>query len=146
MGRSRRELRRPGVERRIRVALLAVLVATVVGAGIWLSLPKIPSRSGGVDRELVITMAGFSPRQLELRAGRQTRLRLVNPDSPYHSDGGGVHGFTVPGLAIDVKVPPRSTMEIDLPPAAPGEYRFYCDTCCGGKENPSMWGVLKVRA
>lgn len=57
-----------------------------------------------------------------------------------------MHGFTVPGLGIDVQVPPRSTMEIDLPAPAPGEYLFYCDTCCGGKENPFMRGVLKVRA
>ena len=132
--------------RRVRVALLGVLAGAIVGTGVWLSRPAAPVRSRDADFELVVTMSGFSPRQLQLRAGRPVLLRLVNPDSPYHADGGGVHGFTVPQLGIDVRVPPRSTMDVELPAAAPGDYPFYCDTCCGGKENPFMWGVLKVRA
>jgi heme/copper-type cytochrome/quinol oxidase subunit 2 len=31
-------------------------------------------------------------------------------------------------------------------PAAPGEYDIYCDTCCGGKESPTMHGTLLVEA
>ena len=135
-----------GIGRRIRAALLVGLAGAIVGTGVWLSRPTVPARSGDADFELVVTMGGFSPRQLHLRAGRPTRLRLVNPDSPYHADGGGVHGFTVPELGIDVRIPPRSTMELVLPAARPGEYLFYCDTCCGGKENPFMQGVLRVRA
>lgn len=146
MGRRHRPLSPPRPRTGLRAAILATLAAAILGAGVWLSLPRAPARSGDAERELILTMAGFTPRQLELRAGRPTRLRLVNPDSPYHSDGGGVHGFTVPDLAIDVAVPPRSVVEVQLPAAPPGEYRFYCDRCCGGKDNPSMWGVLKVSA
>ncbi len=136
----------PRVGRRARMAILVALAGAILGTGVWLTRTAAPVRSGDVDFELVVTMGGFSPRQLQLPAGRPTRLRLVNPDTPYHADGGGVHGFTVPALGIDVRVPPRSTMEVDLPAAAPGQYLFYCDTCCGGKENPFMRGVLKVLA
>jgi len=72
------------------------------------------------------------------------KLWLLNPDSPYHTDGGGIHGFTVPDLNIDVRVQPESNMLVEIPASAPGEYDFYCDTCCGGSENPAMWGVLRV--
>ncbi|MEW6046827.1 MAG: cupredoxin domain-containing protein [Bacillota bacterium] len=146
MGHKHHQATAPGIGRGVRVTLLIALSGAILGTGVWLSLPRAPARSGDADFELVVTMGGFSPRQLKARAGRPARLRLVNPDSPYHADGGGVHGFTVPDLGIDVQVPPHSTMEIDLPAAAPGEYPFYCDTCCGGKENPFMQGVLKVEA
>jgi len=35
---------------------------------------------------------------------------------------------------------------VTIPAAAPGEYAFYCDTCCGGKDNPAMQGILKIKA
>ena len=89
-------------------------------------------------------MDGFHPATLSMPADRPTRLMLVNPDNSMHSDGGGVHEFAVPKLGIDIKIPPQTNMLITLPAAAAGEYSFYCDTCCGGKENPSMQGVLKV--
>jgi len=45
-----------------------------------------------------------------------------------------------------VKAPPLTSMVITIPAAPAGEYAFYCDTCCGGKENPSMNGTLRMRA
>ena len=93
-----------------------------------------------------IDMAGFTPPDLDAPADRPIRLRIVNPDNSHHSDGGGVHGFTVPSLGVDVKVPPLTSMVITIPAAPAGEYAFYCDTCCGGKENPSMNGTLRMRA
>lgn len=98
------------------------------------------------DLTMRVDMGGFTPAALGVTAQRATRLLIVNPDNSGHSDGGGVHGFTVPGLGIDVRVPPLTNMIVTIPAAEPGEYAFYCDTCCGGKENPSMRGVLTVRA
>ncbi len=48
-------------------------------------------------------------------------------------------------LGVDARIMPESTSVITIPAAAPADYAFYCDTCCGGKENPSMQGVLKIR-
>ncbi len=104
-----------------------------------------PVPTGRADIAMRVDMDGFHPAALTVPVGRQTRLMLINPDNSMHSDGGGVHEFAVPGLGIDVKVPPQTNMLITLPAtAAPGEYSFYCDTCCGGKENPSMQGTLTV--
>ncbi|HZC29927.1 MAG TPA: cupredoxin domain-containing protein, partial [Gaiellaceae bacterium] len=106
--------------------------------------PSAPA--GKADLTMRIDMSGFTPKGLAVASGQAVRLMLINPDDRFHSDGGGVHQFAVPGLGIDVKVPPLTNMIVTLPAAPPGEYPFYCDTCCGGKENPSMQGLLKVGA
>jgi hypothetical protein len=31
-----------------------------------------------------------------------------------------------------------------IPTSTPGTYAWYCDMCCGGKENPSMIGRLTI--
>jgi len=98
------------------------------------------------DLTMRVDMAGFTPPELSVPSGRATRLMIVNPDNSHHSDGGGVHGFTVPGLGVDVRVPPLTNMIITLPAAEAGDYQFWCDTCCGGKENPAMQGTIRVRA
>jgi cytochrome c oxidase subunit II len=91
-------------------------------------------------------MGGFSTPVLEMAAGQPLRLRIDNPDTPYHSDGGGWHQLAIPALGVDARVAPRSDKVVEIPAAEPGEYAFYCDVCCGGKENPSMQGVLRVTA
>ncbi|MFQ5880207.1 MAG: cupredoxin domain-containing protein [Dehalococcoidia bacterium] len=123
--------------------MLIVLVAAVGGVvyGLW---PKPQEALGPYDQKVMVTMGGFNPNVIELPAGKPSTLWLVNPDSPYHIDGGGVHGFTVPDLGIDVRVKPRSNQLVEIPAAKPGEYSFYCDTCCGGKESPAMQGVLRI--
>jgi cytochrome c oxidase subunit 2 len=77
-------------------------------------------------------------------AGKPTTIRLVNPDSSYHMDGGGLHQFAAPALGLEVKVQPKSEKIFTIPAAQPGTYAFYCDVCCGGKENPSMQGTIVV--
>lgn len=132
-----------------RVIVFAVLVAGILGLALTLTRPRELSSVGTdaavpVDVEVRIDMNGFMPEELRVPAGRPMRIRFVNPDNSLHADGGGVHGFTVPELGIDVKVQPRTTQVITLPAAPPGNYAFWCDTCCGGKENPTMQGHLAV--
>ncbi len=31
-------------------------------------------------------------------------------------------------------------------PTTPGTYDIYCDTCCGGKDSPTMHGAIVVEA
>jgi heme/copper-type cytochrome/quinol oxidase subunit 2 len=89
-------------------------------------------------------MAGFQPAELEIPADEPTAVRLVNPDSSFHTDGGGVHQFASPELGVDVKVQPESEAVVEIPASKPGTYTFYCDVCCGGKENPTMRGTVVV--
>lgn len=89
-------------------------------------------------------MAGFEPARLVGRAGRDLTLTFVNPDSRFHTDGGGWHQFRIDSLGVDVKIPPSSRQAVTLRTLPAGTYEFYCDVCCGGKENPAMRGVLEV--
>lgn len=134
-----------------RAIVFAGLAIAILGLAVVLTRPRELTAAGGdnvaapVDVEVRIDMSGFAPAELRVPAGRAVRIRVVNPDSSMHSDGGGIHGFTVPELGIDARVQPLTKQVITIPAAAPGDYVFYCDTCCGGKENPSMQGHIAVR-
>lgn len=128
----------------VRLAIFWSLAAAVIAAVVLL-WPR-DNASATADRTLEITMAGFSQPVITARSGQPLRVRLVNPDSPFHTDGGGWHQLAVPALGLDFRIPPRSQQVVELPTALPGEYEFYCDVCCGGKENPTMRGVLRVEA
>ena len=126
----------------LRLAAFVAIALLVAGTAAWLLRPQTSQVTA--DQTIEVTMGGFTPPQLAIAAGKPTTIRLVNPDSPYHTDGGGVHQFAVPGLGLDVKIPPRSEKVFSIPAAEAGTYAFYCDICCGGKENPSMQGTIAV--
>ena len=131
-----------------RVAVFAVLALALIGAATYALWPKqlATSDPDRVDVTLRIDMSGFTPPTVTLPANRVARIRIVNPDNSHHSDGGGIHEFAVTKLGIDAKIQPETTQVVTIPASPAGEYAFYCDTCCGGKENPSMQGLLKIKA
>lgn len=138
-GRRRRE---SGSNFLLRVAVFGILAAAVVGLVIWQLWPQ--DAPAAADQTVNVSMAGFQPATVRVPAGRATTLRLDNTDSPFHTDGGGVHQFAVPELGIDLRINSESSAIATIPAATPGNYTFYCDTCCGGKENPAMRGTLVV--
>lgn len=93
------------------------------------------------------SMGGFEPPVMQAKAGSTVRVEFASTDTPFHSDGGGWHELAIEELGIDWKVAPQSRQVFEFTaPAEPGTYAFYCDICCGGKENPSMQGRLTVTA
>jgi hypothetical protein len=90
----------------LRLAVFVAVVVLVAGTAAWLLRPQQISQ-GTVDQTIEVTMGGFTPPNLTIAAGKPTTIRLINPDSPHHTDGGGVHQFAVPGLGLDVKVQPE---------------------------------------
>jgi cytochrome c oxidase subunit II len=138
---SRRRRRRLG----LRIAAFVIVSIAAVFAAAALLVPRT-GIAGPADATITVTMGGFSTPVLEATADQPLRLKIVNPDTPYHSDGGGWHQLAIPTLGVDAQVAPRSQSVVEIPAAAPGEYAFYCDVCCGGKENPSMQGTLRVTA
>ncbi|MCC7106698.1 MAG: cupredoxin domain-containing protein [Chloroflexi bacterium] len=128
----------------VRIAAFAAVSVAALAAVVLLWPHGVQVQPG--ERAVEITMGGFSTQVLTARAGEAVRVRLINPDSSAHTDGGGWHQLAIPALGVDTKVGPRSQAVVDIPAAAPGEYAFYCDVCCGGKENPSMQGTLRVVA
>ena len=128
-----------------RASLFVLIAAGVVAAVAVLLWPR-GAATGPVDQTVEVNMGGFSSYVLTAQAGQPLRVKLVNPDSQFHSDGGGWHQLAIPALGVDARVAPRSQSVVEIPGAVPGEYEFYCDICCGGKENPTMRGVLRVVA
>ena len=133
---------------RLRLVIFSVLALAVTGGAAYTLWPKTlaTTDTAPVDLTVRVSMEGFTPPILTAPAGRPVRVRIINPDGSHHSDGGGIHGFTIVGLGVDARIQPETTAVLTIPTAAPGDYAFYCDTCCGGKENPSMQGVLKIKA
>ncbi len=126
------------------VAFVVLAVASL--AAVALVWPRTGPANAAAEATVQVDMSGYSPAVLTAKAGEPLRVQIVNPDSALHTDGAGWHQLAIPALGVDARIGPRSQSTIDIPAAAPGEYTFYCDICCGGKENPAMQGVLKVTA
>ncbi len=131
------------------MAAFGVIVAAVVaGAGLVLvdRLSGPPTLDATAIR-INADMGGFDPGSLSVPAGETVRIEFASLDTPYHSDGGGWHQFAIDDLGIDWQVGPKTSEVFSfIAPEQPGSYDFYCDICCGGKENPNMQGTLTVTA
>ncbi len=137
--------------RRIRGATFGLIAVAVLGAGLYLA--------GGVflgqrDKTTIanalpvrLSMAGFDPKVITAKAGATVNLDFWNTDNAMHLDGGGVHTFIMDDQDIYVKIPAEARQAFSFTaPLKPGDYDFYCNTCCGGKESPTMHGNLRVEA
>ncbi|MFZ3058128.1 MAG: cupredoxin domain-containing protein [Candidatus Methanoperedens sp.] len=128
--------------------LFIIIVIAIFGAALYLIISKSaslePVNKDGI--KMTITMAGFEPNLIRAKAGQPVTINLINPDNSHHTDGGGVHNFMLTaGLSnVNITVQPESQDVFTFTPTQPGEYHWYCDSCCGGKENPSMHGTLIV--
>jgi cytochrome c oxidase subunit 2 len=137
--------------RRVRGATFGLIAVAVLGAGLYLA--------GGVflgqrDKTTVagalpvrLSMAGFDPKVITAKAGATVNLDFWNTDNAMHLDGGGVHTFIMDDQHIYVKIPAEARQAFSFAaPLMPGDYDFYCNTCCGGKESPTMHGTLRIEA
>lgn len=122
------------------LAVLAVAAALFAGP---LLRNAAQGQRGSVLR---ISMGGWQPATVEARAGQPVSVTLVNLDNAMHSDGGGWHNFIVEGQGVSERVAPEQTRSFSFTINKPGTYLFYCDTCCGGKDNPFMRGKLIVQS
>lgn len=135
--------------RPLRLAVFAGLALVIGSVAIALVVSRLqgPSPTDATAIQVRASMGGFDPHGLTVKAGATVRIELTSMDNSMHSDGGGWHEFAIDALSIDWKVGPSSTRVFEFTaPATAGTYGFYCDICCGGKENPSMQGKLTVTA
>lgn len=133
---------------RTRVTVFAILAIALAGGAAYALWPRdlATADTAPVDATVQISMNGFVPAKITAPAGRPVRVRVVNPDTSFHTDGGGVHEFAIATLGVRELVQPETAQIITIPASAGGEYTFWCDNCCGGKENPAMRGTLKIGA
>ena len=128
--------------------LFVVIVIAIFSSAAYIVMSRTVSQEP-LDKDAIkmtITMSGFEPNVIRAKVGEPVKINLINPDSSMHTDGGGVHNFLLSaGLAnVNVTLQPESQKVFTFTPTQAGEYHWYCDSCCGGKENPSMHGTLIV--
>ena len=80
----------------------------------------------------------FVPSRIEIAAGKPARIVLSSRDVE--------HGFRIPALSIDVRIPPkgRGSAKVELEGLEKGSYPFRCSRVCGAGHS-SMRGVLIVK-
>lgn len=144
--------RRTGPQARsrpVRAALFGGIAVIVGGLAIALVVSRLlgPAATDPSAPQTRISMGGFVPAALTAKAGQPVKIEVINTDSAAHSDGGGIHQFANDQLRVDQRIGPLSSQVVAFTaPATPGTFTFYCDICCGGKENPSMQFKLTVTA
>lgn len=157
---ERREARRRAVldrrssgERARKLAFGAIVVA-VLAIGAWLAFGDFAGQRGRAATGMIAvqaSMAGFTPREIRVRAGEPVALDFWTQDSPGHLEG-GVHTLISDELGVHSELPgagPTGDSRVVVAftaPETPGRYDIYCDTCCGGSENPTMHGTIVVEA
>lgn len=129
--------------------MFAVIALVVGGVAIGLVVTRLqgPGATDTAAVQVHASMGGFDPPALTVKAGQLVKVELSSMDTSMHSDGGGRHQFAIDELDVDWQVGPLSSEVFEFTaPTTAGEYSWYCDICCGGKENPSMQGKLTVTA
>jgi plastocyanin len=91
-------------------------------------------------------MDGFTPKTLDAKPGQTLTLVWSNKDDAAMLTN-GVHTLVSDSLKVRLEDPAESTVTVYLAaPMTPGDYDFWCDSCCGGKDTPAMHGTLHVEA
>lgn len=127
----------------VAFAVFAAAILAVAGLLILRSASR-PEAVDSIARQMTISMSGFTPNALTARVGEPLKVNLINLDNGYHSDGGGKHNFVLEELDVNALVEPKGQAIITIRTERTGTYSWYCDICCGGKDNPSMRGTLTI--
>jgi plastocyanin len=141
--------------RRVRQGAFGLVVAALLALGGYLAFGDLAGQRSAASTADVIpvrlSMAGFTPSDVRVPAGRAVAIELWTTDSAPHLQD-GVHTMISDELGIHEELPAagptgesRKVVTIQAP-MEPGVYDIYCDTCCGGKASPSMHGKLTVTA
>ena len=140
---------------RIRKGLFGLVVAIVLGGGVYLAAGDLLGQRGSASTTGVLpvrlSMAGFEPGDIKVPAGQTVSLELWTTDAAPHLHG-GVHTMISDELGLYEELPAagmtgESRKVITFrAPTRPGTYDIYCNTCCGGKDSPTMHGKLTVEA
>lgn len=118
----------------VTLIVLVGIPAGIFGYRAW--------RTTAEDIEIVDIIArvpeqgGFTPDRMTFQQGEEVRFRLSSPDV--------VHGFTIPGLGVNVdEIYPGTVVEVDVALDKPGRYAFACTRWCG-VDHWRMRGVIEV--
>jgi cytochrome c oxidase subunit II len=131
---------------RARPAIFGVIVVAVLAVGGWLAFGNFLTRPAAAAGTISIqsSMAGFTPSEIHVKAGSTVTLDWWTEDAAMHLEG-GVHTMIAPKLGLDEQLPAESRRAVIWQvPNKPGTYDVYCESCCGGKDSPTMHGRIVV--
>ena len=137
----------PGLTR-IRAVTFGLIAVAILGTGVYLAGSvflgqRDRTTDGAVSMR--ISMSGYAPGVLDAKPGQTLTIDWWNTDGAMHLEG-GVHTLVSDTLGVRLELPAQSRKTITLrAPMKPGDYDFWCDSCCGGKDSPDMHGTLRVR-
>ena len=131
---------------RARLLAFGGIVVAVLAVGGYLAfgdfLKRAPTAAGAISVQS--SMAGFTPSEIRVTAGQAVTLDWWTDDAAPHLQG-GVHTMISPELDLFFALPAESRQLVSfVAPATPGTYDVYCDSCCGGKDSPSMHAKIVV--
>ncbi len=131
------------------VAFLAV-AALVLGGGTYLASSVFLGQRGTSTVAgaipMRIGMSGYDPAVLKAKPGETLTIDWWNTDGTMHLQR-GVHTLVSDALGIRYELAAESRKTITITaPTTPGDYDFWCDSCCGGRDSPDMHGTLRVSA
>jgi len=152
-GESSRQIRKAALARdarsaAIRKASFGIVTVAVLGIGALLAFGDFLNRpvaaSGAIDVQS--SMAGFAPSVIRVKAGSTVTLDWWTQDAAVHLQG-GVHTMISPDLGLNEKLRAESRRQVAWTvPDQLGTYDVWCDTCCGGKDSPTMHGKIVIEA
>jgi len=145
---ARREAARhqPTVFEKFRPLIFSALIVAVLAVGGWLAFGDFLTRPAVAQGSISVqsSMAGFTPSEIRVKAGTTVTLDWWTEDASMHLQG-GVHTMIAPELGLDEQLPAESRKTVTWQvPNRPGAYDVYCDTCCGGKDSPTMHGRIVI--
>jgi len=123
-------------------AIVVLAIGGMLAFGDFLDRPV--GQAGVID--IQSSMAGFTPSEIRVVAGSTVSLNWWTQDASMHLQG-GVHTMIAPDLDMYETLRAESSRMISWTvPDRPGTYDVYCDTCCGGKDSPTMHGRIVIEA
>ena len=135
---------------KLRVIAFGLVAVAILGAGVYMAGSVFmgqrdkPSTPGAFAMR--ISMDGFDPNPITAKPGETLAIDWWNTDASMHLTN-GVHSLVSDTLNVHFELPAQSRKTIEITaPTTPGDYDFWCDSCCGGKDNPRMHGTLHVAA
>jgi plastocyanin len=135
---------------KLRAAAFLVVAIAILGGGVYLAgsvfMGQRDKTTTAGAMAMRISMDGFDPNPIDAKPGQTLTIDWWNTDASMHLTN-GVHTLVSDtlGLHFELAAESRKTIKIAAP-TAPGDYDFWCDSCCGGKDNPKMHGTLHVAA
>lgn len=130
--------------RRIAFGGIVVAVLAIGGVLAFGDFFNRPSGSTAGVIDVQSSMAGFTPGEIRVKAGDTVTLNWWTQDAAVHLTG-GVHTMISPDLGLDEQLAAESSKLVTWTvPNTPGTYDVWCDTCCGGKDSPTMHGKIVI--